>query len=210
VTTEVIVDGNRLNDAAKRIGAGRRTVLTGGAALALGGLFTGLAPRAARTAKKKPKKAYTCAPPADSEIAFGAGGEARLAQSFTATQTGTLKQISVSVTKQVPTGDYVVQLVKMDGSVPDESPLSVLASATIPDALVPVGTSTLNAKFAATRLTQGTQYAVVVSRPGSNDFVLPSRTGDPCEGGVFSAAGGAPFGPLSDDLIVTVFVTPSR
>jgi hypothetical protein len=204
------MDGKRFDDAAKVIGGTRRATLTGGAALAVGGVLAAFSPRAARAAKKRPKKAYTCALPADDAITFGGGGAARLAQSFTATRSGTLKQISVEVTKQGFTEDYVVQLVKVNAGVPSESPLDVLAAATIPGAQVPVGTSTLTAKFATTQLTPGTQYAVVVSRPGSNDLELPDRTGDDCEGDMFSAVGGGAFSDLGDlDMIVTVLVVPA-
>ena len=195
----------------RRSAATRRATLTGGAALAVGGMLAAISPRSARAAKKKPKKAYNCALPADDAITFGGGGAARLAQSFHGNpDSGTLKQISVEVTKQGFTDDYVVQLVKVIGGVPAESPLDVLAAATIPNAQVPVGTSTLTAKFATTQLTQGTQYAVVVSRPGSNDLALPDRTGDDCEGDMFSAVGGGAFSDLGDlDMIVTVLVVPA-
>ena len=52
--------------------------------------------------------------------------------------------------------DYVVHLAKVNEGVPSESPLDVLAAAITPNAELPVGTSTLTAKFAITRWTQGT------------------------------------------------------
>jgi hypothetical protein len=200
------MDGKRLDEWSKALTGSRRTALTSGAALALGGLLSALSPRTARARKRTLKPAYTCPPPAQASASFAPG--IRLAQSFTARRSGTLRQIKIGISKpsSLPGGDYVVQLVKMAGTVPSENAIDVIAAAVVPDAQVKTGKTTLIASFGTTRLTQGTKYAVVVSRP-SNLRVF-QEGGDFCEGDPFIAPSTGNFTPFTSvgDMVVTVLV----
>jgi hypothetical protein len=93
----------------------------------------------------------------------------------------------------------------------------VLAAVTIDDATVPTGASTLTAKFVGTRVEQGSgpfevkEYAVVVTRPGSNSFsvgIWNDPNGDACPGQTYVANGDSGFSPLPlpFDMVVTVLV----
>jgi hypothetical protein len=142
--------------------------------------------------------------------------DGRRAHRFTAERSGVLCQIKLLVNKPDDPnneGDFVVQLVKVNGSAggePSASPLDVLAALTIPDATVPNGVSTLPAKFAGTRLEQGTEYAVVVSRPESPLFsvgILFEQSGASCPGRMYAATGSGDFGSLIEhDMVLTVSV----
>ena len=211
--------GTRFDDTIRRIGESRRGILTGTAGLALAGALSARSPRPAEAAKRKKKKkkpaselksAYTCAP-ADTTDNVEASSLTRYAQSFTATRGGTLREIRVLINKALNSGDYEVQLVRMaaNGSVPSNGSFDVIAAAAIPDGDVPVGNATLKAQFAATRLVQGTKYAVVVSRFGHEMAIPVPFSGDPCEGTMAIAAAGDPFANLEDpvrDMTVSVLV----
>lgn len=210
------MESKRFDDSTRLIARSRRVVIASSALLTMAGL-RGAAPSPSLMAAKKKKKkkpvakaTYTCADTVENTLSGGPGGIARFSQSFTATRGGALNEIRVAVVKTDPTGDYVVQLVKMDGAVPSASPLDVLAAATIPDAKVKTGNVTLSAKFAATTLTAGTRYAVVVSRPGSADLAVQiAQGGGDCEGDAGIGQGAGTFSnfnsPVSD-MLVTVLV----
>jgi hypothetical protein len=104
----------------------------------------------------------------------------------------------------------VVHLVKMAGDLPSNSPLDVLAAATIPDAQVKSGDVTLVASFATTRLTQSTVYAVVVSRTTATTITgRAHQGGDDCTGDLFIGDVREGFLKPLDlvmDMIVTVLV----
>ncbi|MFN8594465.1 MAG: choice-of-anchor R domain-containing protein [Thermomicrobiales bacterium] len=213
------MDGNQFDTTARRIAGSRRVVIASSALLTMAGMLGAVSSPAVTAAKKKKKKkptkpvaasTYTCADTVENTFSGGPGGIARFSQSFTATRGGTLNEIRVAVVKTDQTGDYVVQLVKMDGAVPSASPLDVLAAATIPDAQVKTGNVTLSAKFAATTLTAGTRYAVVVSRPGSADLVVQvAQGGGDCEGDAGVGQGPGVFSNFinpSSDMLVTVLV----
>ena len=199
------MDGKRRDAWPKALPGSRRTALTSGAVLALGGLLSARSPQTARARRPRLKPAYSCPPsfPASQDYP---GGD-RVAQSFTATRGGTLRQIKIGIVKS-PSGsggDYLVQVVKMAGSVPSNNAIDVIAAAVVPDAQVKTGETTLVASFGTTTLTQGTQYAVVVSRPSAFDL---RHEGSDCEGRLFFASTGA-FSPTIGtlrDLIVTVLV----
>ena len=209
------MDGKRFDDTTRSIFRNRRGVLTGSAALALAGALSAL-PRSVEAAKKKPKKkpkkpalksAFTCAPSDVDDLVFF-GIFDRFAQSFTASRSGTLREIRVLINKDASGGDYVVQLVRMEGNLPSRNPFDVLAAATIPDEEVPFGDATLVAKFAATRLEQGTSYAVVVNRFGF-ELAIPVPTGDSCADTEMSNSSlGATFANLDParDMTVSVLV----
>jgi hypothetical protein len=211
------MDGGRFDDTMKSRFQSRRGVLTGSAALTLAGSLSALSPRSVEAAKKKPKKknpkppalksAFTCSPPLDD--VFEASVISRYAQSFTATRGGSLREIRVRINKLVNDRDYIVQLVRMSGAVPSASTLDVLAAATIPDTEVPTGNATLVAKFAATNLVQGTQYAVVVSQPGSEIAIPVPLNGNACAGDFSQAVADGDFVNENDparDMTVSVLV----
>lgn len=209
--------GKRFDDTTRRIVESRRGMLTGTAGLALAGALSALPGRSAKAAKKQgkkkkkpapaPKSAFTCTP-SEADDLVEATTLTRYAQSFTATRSGTLREIRVLINKALDAGDYEVQLVRMSGNLPSNGPFDVLAAAVVPDSDVPTGNATLQAKFAATRLVQGTKYAVVVSRFGSEMAIPVPFTGDPCEGQMAIAAAGDAFTNLDParDMTVSVLV----
>lgn len=210
--------GKRFDDTARRIRESRRGMLAGTAGLVLAGAVSALPGRSVEAVKKKGKKkkkpqgpdlksAYTCAP-SDATDSVEGSSLSRYAQSFTATRSGTLREIRVLINKALDAGDYEVQLVRMSGSVPSNGAFDVLAAATIPDGDVSTGNATLKAKFAATRLVQGTKYAVVVSRFGSEMAIPVPFSGDPCEGTMAIATAGDAFANLDParDMTVAVLV----
>ena len=216
------MDGGQFDNATKNLFGSRRAALVGSAALAAGGMVAARSTLTGSARKKKKKKkvqtpdrdpvaqaAFTCSGPADDE--FTGAAVTRFAQSFTASRSGTLNQVTVAVRKNVSNGDYVVQLLKLADDVPSNSPLDILAAAVIPDAQVASGQTTLVAKFAATNLTQGTEYAVAVSRPGSTDLVVQVREGgNRCGGEMSVGQGTAEFVAFNDpalDMIVGVLVS---
>ena len=200
------MDGKRRDAWSKTLTGSRRTTLTTGAVLAIGAMLSAVSPQTARARRPKLKPAYTCPPslPASQDYTNGT----RVAQSFTATRSGTLRQIKIGIFKN-PSGsggDYLVQVVKMAGTDPSNNAIDVIAAAVVPDAQVKTGETTLVASFGTTKLTQGTQYAVVVSRTSAFDLRLE---GTDCEGRIFSASSTGAFSPTGltlPDLIVTVLV----
>jgi hypothetical protein len=150
------------------------------------------------------KAAFACPGPTEGE---GAG--TRIGQVFAATRSGTLRQIRVGVIKPPGThGDYVVQLLAASGFPvsPDNSPQAVLAAVVLADAAVAVGSTTLVANFAGTKLVQGTAYAVVVARRGTTALVQSHLT-DRCAGALIFASGPDPFTINDDaDAVVSVLV----
>ncbi|HEX5499569.1 MAG TPA: hypothetical protein VFX03_10095 [Thermomicrobiales bacterium] len=157
-----------------------------------------------RTKKKKTKATYECAGSTDVISLFQA--DRRAAARFTASRTGRLRQINFSINNPSgSSGDWVVQLVAVDGATPSTNPIDVLAAVTISDASVPEGQSTITGPFAGTKLTQGVDYAAVLTRRDDFDvavFFDPAT----CSGASFTADGAGAFTPLSPDLVVTVLV----
>ncbi len=117
--------------------------------------------------------------------------------------------MQVSINKGSGVGDYRLQLVAVSAGIPSNSPQDVLAATTIADASVLSGDVALSADFAGPELVQGTEYALVVSRPGATNLTVSFRSGDgsACTGQVFSASGSGSFVPLAThDAIVSIFV----
>jgi hypothetical protein len=137
----------------------------------------------------------------------------RVAQTFTAERSGSLRQVQFSVNKPpATTGDYLVQLLRVSGGKPSHSPTDVLAALTVPDAAVATSSdATLTATFAGPDLVAGTEYAVALSRPGSGAVgVGPIVTlgGSTCSGKLFVAVGAGEFNEaLNLDLLVSVLVS---
>jgi hypothetical protein len=211
------MDGNRFDDTLKvlteRMGT-RRTLLAG--VLLLGGAAGGLRPTPTEARRRQLRRAFQCPGPTEDtfSIGSGSGDGARQAQVFRASRTGSLRQIKIALTKERNTaGDYVVQLVKVTGSpngTPSNSAADVLAKVTIPDAKVPVGTSTLTGTFTGPKLVQGNEYAAVVKRLGNTTLTTRTREGsnnaDDCPNSqLFSSSGEQAFEKVfSQDMIVTV------
>lgn len=177
---------------------------------ALGAIATGVVAAGHGDAKRKKKKppplrlAYRCPAPPE-----GQGVGTRIGQVYTATRSGTLRQIRVGIDKPAGThGDYVVQLLAASGSpaVPDDSALGVLAAVVVPEASVSNGLTTLVANFAGTELVRGTAYAVVVGRRGGSAAVQSHLT-DRCAGALIFTTGTDPFSVNNNaDAAVSVLV----
>jgi hypothetical protein len=137
-------------------------------------------------------------------------GEDRVAQTFVAGRSGTLRQIQIAVHKYPETsGNYLLQLVSVvEGKgYPSPSPLDVLAAVTIPDAVVPEGNAVLTGTFAGPILEEGRQYAAVISRPRSESLATRIREGAVCSGELYRAREGDDFAFVKGaTLIVSVFV----
>ncbi len=146
--------------------------------------------------------------PGPSEVLNLAGdGEVRAAQTFVAQHTGTLTRASIAVNKIGTAGDWLVQILSTSAGKPAGGPLS---SALVPDASVPGGLTTITTAFSApATVSAGGQYALVLSRPGSDSYEMQHRTSDPCLGTAFFAPIPQPseFTDIGGDLIFSVFVT---
>jgi hypothetical protein len=157
-----------------------------------------------------PELVYECPGPRGGEHLRPAS--TRVAQTFVPGSSGPLRRIVFPVVK-VPDslGDYVVQLLAVDGSgVPSHLPQGVLAQAIVPNGAVAGGQSvTVTADFDGPPLVAGTQYAAAISRPGPNNYAAHYRTDSGCSGSVFQADQGKAFiaaiGEL--DILVSVFIS---
>ena len=168
----------RFDDVVKRLkhdGTSRRAGLRAVAAATLigaAGRFVAPTGAAAKKRKKKAKAAYQCADATDTFLGFQT--DQRGAVRFTASRTGTLRQITFSIDN--PNGfrdaDWVVQLVHVVGGVPSNSPIDVLAAVTVADASVPEGETTITGSFAGTKITQGE-----ATPPCSHGAAMASRSG---------------------------------
>jgi hypothetical protein len=182
-------------------------------ALAAVGVLSALA-FAASPAAAAPVLDANCPGPSGGTAGFfnPPGGNGRMAQTFTVINTGSLTSAQMEVIKAASsTGDYILQIVAVDGSgVPTNT---VLASATIPNASVPTGVSTITGTFATpVPVTAGQQYAVVVTRPSSADLQATIRSGDDCPGSRFTSPSQTdPFAEdPGTDHIFAVFVEPPQ
>jgi len=176
-------------------------------AVAVSALVPGLH---ASHAAAEPVLDANCPGPMDGVLALSGGSRA---ETFTAQTTGGLVRAELAIREAAMTsGNYVVQILGTDGSgVPTNT---VLASATIPDASVPAGDSTLVGAFdPAAGVVAGQKYALSVSRSGS-PYVLPVTNAAPCPGQLFFS--GFPSttwnpDPPNLDMIFAVFVeSPSQ
>jgi hypothetical protein len=203
--------------------ASRRGIIGG---LASGLLATGIVPvnaddaEARKKGKKKRKKQNkkrkntkqstradaTC--PSANPIDPAASGQARLAQTFTAERSGSLVSAQLDINRGLDSvGDYILRLSPVDGAgIPTNE---VLATAFVANGDVPDGASAVTFTFAnPANVDAGTQYALVLARPGQDNFTWLVRTGDPCLGQRFiSLSPTAPFeASLGTDYIYTAFV----
>jgi hypothetical protein len=97
-------------------------------------------------------------------------GDSRLAQTFTAIATGPLVLAELGIAKEPgTTGDYILRLSPLDR--PGVPAGEVLAETVVADRNVPEGSSTVSFLFANPAIVAaGTEYALVLTRPGSNDI----------------------------------------
>jgi hypothetical protein len=137
---------------------------------------------------RPPVSAYECSGPGTHSSADD--GSKRYAQTFTPSQSGSLRRIEFGVNKCCgAAGDYLVQLLRVDADGTPRSGIrrsDVITSVTIPDGLVPNGDSTLVAEFSGPDLTGGTKVAAAISRtltnPGTEGSVsLVQLRGEPWE-----------------------------
>ena len=135
---------------------------------------------------------------------------ARLAQTFTALASGPLVSAQVGIAQLSGTvSDYILRLSPVDGNgVPTND---VLAAAFVPNGSVPEGISDVTFVFAPPfPVVAGTKYALVLARPGEDNFSWISRSGDVCLGQRFgSESQSAPFELFGNgvDHVFTTFVS---
>lgn len=133
----------------------------------------------------------------------------REAQSFTVQRAGTVVGASFVIDKQSPGGDFQVQVLATENGVPVNG---ALTSATIPDASVPMGTSTQSVALSAAILTHRT-YALALGRPGSGIASVGTRNDSACPGReFFSFDQDDPWldGTTGVDLIYQLSVEPTN
>jgi hypothetical protein len=121
----------------------------------------------------------SCAGPLNSYI--GLNDTFREAQSFTPQHTGSVVSASVVINKTDAGGDFLIQILPDQGGFSQLPINGALGSGTIPDASIPMGTSTQTATLSAPVVAYRS-YAVVVSRPGGALSNLGMRDDDPCPG----------------------------
>jgi hypothetical protein len=150
----------------------------------------------------------SCPGPPNNSVAFG--GQVRLAQTFTAVNSGLLTRAHLEIVKEGTPGNWIVSINTVDGTGRPTN--TVLATTTIPDATVPSGDSSLIADFATSAaVAAGQRYAVVLTRPGSDSVAMRYRNDNPCAGAFASSpTQTGSFGPPSavQDMMFAVFVEP--
>lgn len=177
--------------------ASRRGLLSGlaGGALA-SGIFAHEDDAAAKKRKKnrknkkkrKPTNAQTiiAATCNGSSFRINTTGDQRLAQPFVAQVSGPLVRVALQLDQRATdgAGDYILRLGPVDdASVPTNQ---VLAESTVAGASVPDGPSTVDFDFADPfSLKAGVEYALVLARPGSEQFAWAGDLGDRCAGRLF-------------------------
>ena len=174
------------------------------------GLVAGLAAIActsfASSASAQETQAASCEPPRSA----ASSGWDYVAQGFAPSLSGPLTRAEVDITKDVSfTRDYVVEIRTVDGSgLPTDT---VLATATVANASVPVGDSLLSASFPnPATVTAGQEYALVVNAGEGFGLQVGYRFDNPCPGFI---AFRETTGPWDDqlfpdfDMVFRVFVT---
>jgi len=233
------MDHERLDIIARSLGAAGsrrglgRAIAGGGLGALFGSAFGALDADAKKKAhKKKHKKrrgqslpqlptsppaplpvlTYQCAAPKTGFLS-GAGGTDRLALTFIAARSGSLRQIQFNVNKPMESsGDYLVELLKVVGGQPSNSSADVLATVTVPNAAVATSSeATVTATFAGPVLVAGTEYAAAISRPGTGPGGMAPNVvggdGSVCSGKVFfSLRAGTFYELLTMDSLVSVLV----
>jgi hypothetical protein len=149
-----------------------------------------------------------CYGPVDGS-AYVDNGDSRLAQTFTALASGPLVSAELPIHKLAGSGGaYILRLSPVDGAGAPTN--TVLASASIPNLSVPDGNTTLTFMFADPAVVvAGTQYALVLTRPGSNHLVWQEDLDGTCLGRMyFSDSQASQFVAAGNgDLYFRTFVT---
>jgi hypothetical protein len=149
-----------------------------------------------------------CPGPSSSSVSFGT--DSRRAQTFTALHTGIVIRAETEITKGQDGNNFQLQILATNAL---GTPLNgILGAATIPNASVPLGPSTLSGTFQTpASVVAGQQYALVVTRPGDDGFTLRDRIGNPCPGQEFASNTSIDaFNPDDPayDFVYQVFVNP--
>jgi hypothetical protein len=137
-------------------------------------------------------------------------GNVRVAQTFTTLDSGLLVRAELLVRKfPASVGDYFLHLGTVDNfGVPTNEVLAVASAA---NPTVPDGESIVPFAFVSPfSVLAGTRYALVLTRPSSDDLLWLGRFGDSCPGRSFlSTDQTAPFDGVAagTDLIFTTFVS---
>jgi hypothetical protein len=132
--------------------------------------------------KDKPKIRVDATCPTSGLSGSGNVGDVRFAQTFAALASGPLVKAELLVEKEAgSTGDFILRLSAVDGSgFPTNDVLAVAVAA---DASVPDGVSTVTFTFAnPASVVAGTEYALVLTRPGGDFIGAFGGLGNPCAG----------------------------
>lgn len=181
--------GSRFDDLARSLTANRtrRQALTGALALTLGGLAgRPAAPVSAALSKKRIRCAYPTDPAEQTN--FDISG--RHAQTFEATETGKLSEVTVWVNHRSEAGgfagDYVAQIVRTDAAGAPVA-TAVLAEKVFSEDGLLTTEQPITFRFGggtAAEVRQGRRYAVIIGRSGGRFAQVHRRIpdGDPCPG----------------------------
>lgn len=151
----------------------------------------------------------TCPGPADDLIPTATNGEARFAQTFTAGRRGVLVRAELVVLSDATTAaDLVLRLAPLDGEgVPTNT---ILSEAAITGAAAPVDLEAVSFSFVEPASVEaGVSYALVLTRPGGDDFGWAVEENGGCPGERFGSDDQtAPFELLSSGagFVFTTFV----
>jgi hypothetical protein len=151
----------------------------------------------------------TCPGPADDLIPTATNGEARFAQTFTAGRRGVLVRAELVVLSDATTAaDLILRLAPLDDEgVPTNT---ILAEAAIAGAAAPVDLEAVSFSFVEPASVEaGVSYALVLTRPGGDDFGWAVEENGGCPGGRFGSDDQtAPFELLSSGagFVFTTFV----
>jgi hypothetical protein len=148
--------------------------------------------------------------PGPSDMDLHVGPNQRESQTFTALRTGWVIRAQTEILNFGSGGDFTMQILDTDAAgVPVDG---VLGAATVPDAAVPSGPSTLAATLTSPApVVAGHTYALVVTRPSF--FDIEDRGGNPCPGGEYESPDQtSPFVALNAccDWVFQVFVNPDN
>jgi hypothetical protein len=152
----------------------------------------------------------SCPGPATTNRTFGpvsGAGNNRWAQTFTAQHTGTLTTVDFGVYNSGSAADWVVQILPVTAGVPVNG---VLSSSSFASPTNPVTGAVIAHPLPPVAVTAGRQYALALTRPGSDTLGVATVPGDPCPGDLFVS--GAPpdvFSPEGSDneWVFQAFVT---
>jgi hypothetical protein len=167
----------------------------------------GLLALAASPAAAQETAAATCSP-RDDTINAGTGGDERFAHVFSPSLSGSLTRAEIDIVKSGSAGSYVVQVMGVDGTTGAPSN-AVLASTAVPDSM-PDGDFLLNAVFSSPApVTAGQNYALVITRPGSD--MLRTGIRNDCPGNFYYSTAGSTDWQIdapNESFVFTAFVTP--